>query len=178
MTFLARLFARRPDPREACRPLYDAVVAHGRDPSWYLAGVPDTVDGRFDMIAAVLAQVLLRLEGDEAGRQPSVHLAELFIDDMDGQLRQKGVGDVSVGKHIGKMMGALGGRLTAYRVAGSDPVALREAIERNVWRGGDAGGAGDVVTAQVLRFIADCAALDSAAIIGGRLPALRAGAVP
>ncbi|MEI4584072.1 hypothetical protein WAC45_27695, partial [Klebsiella pneumoniae] len=48
---------------EAAFPLYDAVVARAREPHWYLdGGVPDTLDGRFDMVAAVLAMVLLRLE--------------------------------------------------------------------------------------------------------------------
>ena len=55
-------------------------------PAWYRDGqVPDTIDGRFDMIAAMLALVLLRLEAEgEAGRGPSVLLTEIFIDDMDG----------------------------------------------------------------------------------------------
>ena len=82
-------------------PLYHAVVAEGRQPHWYLqGGVPDTLDGRFDMIVAILAQALMRLEALGAA-QESVWLTELFIDDMDGQLRQEGIGDVVVGKHIG-----------------------------------------------------------------------------
>ena len=80
--------------------------------------MPDTIDGRFDMIAAILALVLLRLEAEgEAGRDPSVLLTEIFIDDMDGTLRQIGIGDYVVGKHVGRMMSALGGRLAAFRDA-------------------------------------------------------------
>ena len=85
---LPRLFRREPPPRIAAT-LYDAVVARGRMPHWYLAGgVPDTLDGRFDMIAAVLAMVMLRVEQDGAGAVPAASLAECFVDDMDGQLRQ------------------------------------------------------------------------------------------
>ena len=133
MTFLKRLFS---NPRERLRPLYDAVVAEGRDPFWYRdGGVPDTVDGRFDMIASVLAVVLLRLEaGGAAAEAESVMLTELFIDDMDGTLRQVGIGDVVVGKHVGKMLGALGGRLGAYRDALAGSGDLGEAVRRNIFR--------------------------------------------
>src|SRR3546814_6821397 len=56
---------------------------------------------------------LFRSEGEPL-RQAAVDLTERFIDDMDGQLRQIGIGDFVVGKHVGKMMGALGGRMDAY----------------------------------------------------------------
>src|SRR5205085_11236425 len=89
LTFLTRIFGGRRE-RERLRPLYDAVVAAGRAPVWYRDGeVPDSVEGRFEMIAATLSLVLLRLEADgEATRRDSVLLTELFIDDMDGSLRQ------------------------------------------------------------------------------------------
>ena len=129
-----RLFART-DPKNAMQPLYQAIVHEGRQPHWYLQGqVPDTVDGRFDMIVAILAQALMRLETLGAA-QESVWLTELFVDDMDGQLRQEGIGDVVVGKHIGRMVSALGGRLSAYRAALSGEEELREALTRNLYRG-------------------------------------------
>jgi cytochrome b pre-mRNA-processing protein 3 len=122
--------------REAARPLYAAIIAEARQPHWYIeGGVADTIDGRFDMINAVLSAVLVRMEalGEEA-RAPSALLAELFVDDMDGQLREIGFGDVVVGKHVGRMVGALGGRLGAYRGSlGSDE--LRDALIRNLYRG-------------------------------------------
>ena len=129
-----RLFARS-DPKDAMQPLYQAIVREGRKPHWYMGGqVPDTMDGRFDMIVAILAQVLIRLEALGA-TQESVWLTELFVDDMDGQLRQEGVGDVGVGKHIGRMVSALGGRLSAYKAALVGDADLREALERNLYRG-------------------------------------------
>ncbi|MEA1083661.1 ubiquinol-cytochrome C chaperone family protein [Sphingomonas sp. M6A6_1c] len=132
MGWWGRLFGER---REEALPLYNAVVTRGRAERWYLAGgVPDTVDGRFDMIAAVLAMVLLRLEREPAAAALSAHLTERFVDDMDGQLRQMGIGDIVVGKHIGKMMSMLGGRIGAYRdgLAAGD---LAPALVRNLYRG-------------------------------------------
>eukprot|EP01137_Pigoraptor_chileana_P000999 Opistho-2@38016 len=139
-SFLQRLFGRT-DPKEGLRPLYNAVIREGRQPHWYLDGaVPDTLDGRFDMIVAILAQVLIRLEQQapgQRGAQDSVWLTELFVDDMDGQLRQEGVGDVVVGKHVGRMMSALGGRISAYRAALTDDADLTEALRRNLYRGAE-----------------------------------------
>ncbi|MFS2110308.1 ubiquinol-cytochrome C chaperone family protein [Sphingomonas sp. Sphisp140] len=133
MRLLKRLF-QAPD-RGAAPILYAAIVARGRQPHWYEAGaVPDTIDGRFDMIAAVMSLVLLRLEQDETAVPFSTHLTEVFIADMDGQLRQIGIGDIVVGKHVGKMMGMLGGRLGAYR-EGLANGTLGEALVRNLYRG-------------------------------------------
>ncbi|MBB4641863.1 ubiquinol-cytochrome C chaperone family protein [Rhizorhapis suberifaciens] len=135
MSILSRLFAKA-DPREAMRPLYNAIVMRGREPHWYAqGGVPDTLDGRFDMIAAILSFLLLRLEGKADHKQESVWLTEIFVEDMDGQLREIGIGDVIVGKHIGKMMSALGGRLTAYRSAVRGGEGLEDVLARNLYRG-------------------------------------------
>lgn len=151
------------------RPLYEAIVAAARRPEWYRAGVPDTLDGRFEMVTAILSQVLLRLEGDVAVRQESVWLTELFVDDMDGQMRQIGIGDLTVGKYVGKMMAALGGRLGAYRGA-----ATREARGEVLWRNlgveaPDTDGAA-IVADRLDRLVAGLATLPPAEIIVGRLP--------
>jgi len=122
------------------RPLYDALVAAAREPAWYREGsVPDTLEGRFDMLATMIALALLRLEseGDRA-KAESVALTEIFIDDMDGTLRQIGIGDFVVGKHVGKLLGALGGRLGAFREALPGGPALELAVRRNVFRDGPA----------------------------------------
>ena len=171
MSLLSRLFHRR-DARENMLPLYEAVVAEGRRPHWYAQGAaPDTLDGRFDMIAAILSLVLLRLEREGSKQQESVWLTETFIDDMDGQLRQLGIGDVVVGKHIGKMMSALGGRLTAYRSAIAADGDLDEALVRNLYRGEAPDGAALAHVANGLRtFAAGLDLLSVAAILGGRLP--------
>lgn len=139
MSFLSRilgspLFGKRRDDRAQVRPLWHRVVAIAREKQWYAdCGIADTVPGRFDAITLVLSLVLLRMEGEDALIEPSVRLTEIFVEDMDGQLRESGVGDVVVGKHIGKLMSVLGGRLGAYREAlGQDEAAMVEAVTRNV----------------------------------------------
>ncbi len=135
MGLFQRIF-QRAEPRDALIPLYNALVAEARQPDWYQAGaVPDTVDGRFDMVALVLSLVLFRMEalGDSAA-ESSALLTEVFVADMDGQLRQLGI-DYTVGKHIGKMVAALGGRLSAYRDVRGDDAALGAALVRNLYRG-------------------------------------------
>lgn len=139
LALLSRLFGERRE-RAALRPLYDALVAAAREPAWYReGGVPDTLEGRFDMLATLLALVLIRLEAEgEGARAESVALTEIFIDDMDGTLRQIGIGDFVVGKHVGKLIGLLGGRLGALREAMSGEAALEPVVRRNVFRDGPA----------------------------------------
>lgn len=137
MISLRNLFRSRPDPREARRPLWDAVIATARAPHWYAeGGVPDTLDGRFDMVSLVLALVLHRIDEDPVYARAGVELTELFVTDMDGQMRQIGFGDMVVGKQIGRMVGALGGRLGVYRAADGS-AELRAALIRNLWRGNE-----------------------------------------
>lgn len=133
MSLLTKLF-RREAPSDP-RGLYAAVITRGRATHWYQEGsVPDTLDGRFDMIAAILSFVMLRLETLGAAEE-SARLAEVFVEDMDGQLRQLGIGDLVVGKEIGKMMSALGGRLGAYRAALAGEEPMEAVLERNLYRG-------------------------------------------
>lgn len=124
--------------RAALVPLYHAIVTEARQPAWYArAQVPDTMDGRFDMVALVMALVLLRLEREgEPQRLASVLLTEVFIDDMDGTMREVGFGDLVVGKRVGGIMGMLGGRLGAYREGDR-----RQAVIRNVYRDAPPGDA-------------------------------------
>lgn len=132
---LRQLF-RRPVERDTIAPLYRLIVGQARRPEWYReGGVPDTVDGRFDMVASVLALVLLRFENEGPDtRAAQALLTETFVDDMDGTLRQMGIGDLMVGKHVGRMMGALGGRLATYRAALDGDGDLDEAVRRNIFR--------------------------------------------
>jgi cytochrome b pre-mRNA-processing protein 3 len=139
LALLTRLFGERRE-RAALRPLYDSLVAAAREPAWYReGGVPDTLEGRFDMLATLLALALIRLESEaDEAKAESVALTEIFIDDMDGTLRQIGIGDFVVGKHVGKLVGALGGRLGALREAMAGREPLEPAVRRNVFRDGPA----------------------------------------
>nr|ALG05334.2 hypothetical protein 5H7_033 [uncultured bacterium 5H7] len=170
MSLLSRLFGKRSDDRAEVRPLWHAVVALSRDPAWYAeCRVADTVPGRFDAITLVLGAVLLRMEREPALIPASALLTELFVEDMDGQLRQSGVGDIVVGKRMGKLMSALGGRLEAYRaaLAAGDDAALSEAIDRNVSlaEGGDPA----VVAARFRTVAQRIAALPADRLLAGEI---------
>jgi cytochrome b pre-mRNA-processing protein 3 len=172
MFSLGKYFRSDPDPREARRPLWDAVVAAARAPHWYARGtVPDTLDGRFDMISLVMALVLHRIDADPEQGLAGVQLTELFVNDMDGQMRQIGFGDMVVGKQVGRMMSALGGRLGAYRASdGSDE--LSAALVRNLWRGDPPAEAGLAhVMTEVAALRAGLAAMPvSDLVVADRLP--------
>jgi cytochrome b pre-mRNA-processing protein 3 len=153
MSFLSRLLGTEPDPREALRPLWHRVIELAREPSFYTdCQVADTVGGRFDLITAILCTIMVRVEASEM-RSESALLAELFVEDMDGQLREFGVNDVVVGKRMGKLMSVLGGRLGAYRGAlvDQDRDRLIAAVTRNVTFSEDADeGAGAACVADKL----------------------------
>ena len=138
MSILARLFgtvfSSGPDPREEWRPLWHRVVAEARDPDWYrMCGVADSVEGRYDMITLVLTLVMLRLEDAGDMGPATARLTELFVEDMEGQMREAGIGDPTVGKKINALMESMNGRIGAYREGlRSDPKVLVEAVRRNV----------------------------------------------
>ena len=192
MSFLSRLTRSRRDNAADMRALWHRVVEIAREKAWYQEGqVADTVTGRFDAITMVLAVVLLRMEREDVLHAPSTRLTELFVTDMDGQLRQGGVGDLMVGKHVAKLMSTLGGRIGALRDALahsgtskrdalvhsgtskrdalvlSDDTALAAAIERNVTLvdGGD-----PWPMAALLRgLVRDLDGADAAALLAGRI---------
>ena len=133
---LGRLAARWRHDRELSRnvdALYGALVAQSRRPEFYAKlGVPDSVDGRFDMIMLHLSLLLRRLHGeDEALAQA---LLDITFDDMDRNLREMGAGDLGVGRRIKIMARAYFGRFRAYDTAleMGDGEALAEALARNV----------------------------------------------
>ncbi len=165
----------KPNVREKLRGLYNNIVGAARSPHWYTTGgVPDTLDGRFDMLAAITAITLLRLEKSPEYMQDSVYLTEIFIDDMDEQLRQIGIGDVGISKQVGKIMSAMGGRLTVYReaLAIDAPVGgLEAALVRNVWRGETPEAADAPYVAEQLRTLyAGIDAIAPAKLITGAWP--------
>tara|TARA_R110000850_G_scaffold44442_3_gene112960 strand:- start:7561 stop:8094 length:534 start_codon:yes stop_codon:yes gene_type:complete len=172
MSFFSKIFSRD-NPNAKMQPLYNAIVSEGRQLAWYEeAQVPDSLDGRFDMIAAIFSLVLIRLEKDEERGQDIAWLTELFIRDMDGQLRQIGIGDMIVGKHVGRIMGALGGRVGAYREALEQGADLRAAIVRNIFRGNEPDEAAlSLLANRLSAFHAALQASDPDAIIAGQLPA-------
>lgn len=135
MSFLKSIFSAQPDPRESMRPLWERVIEISREKPWFAQhGIEDNVGGRFDMITAVIALVMIRLESEERFGQEIAWLTELFVEDMDGQLRELGINDVVVGKHMGKLMATLGGRIGALRdgLASENNTALAGVVSRNM----------------------------------------------
>ena len=87
---------------------------------------------------------------------------------MDGQLRQRGIGDLVVGKHVGRMMSQLGGRLAAYRDGLAPGGNFAGAIDRNIFRGADVAASARAHVEQGLRGLrADLESRDLAAILAG-----------
>ena len=100
--------------------------------------MPDTLDGRFDAIGLHVYLLIRRLSAEP---EPGPALAQAVFDamflDMDINLREMGVGDMSVGKRNRAMWEAFHGRSAAYAAAWDDPAALEAASARNFWRGAD-----------------------------------------
>ena len=170
MSLLSRLFGPRRDQSDALRPLWQRVVSIAREQGWYAkGGVADSVAGRFDVLTLVLALALLRMERESLLIEPSARLTERFFEDIEGQLREQGIGDPALGKRMGGLMGALGGRIGALReaLAGSEPTALVEAVERNV----TFGTAGDLawVAGELRKFAARLAELTNEQLLAGEI---------
>ncbi len=131
---LKGLFKRK-GPRGAAAALYARAVEQGRRAEFYARlGVPDTLDGRFEMIALHVFLLLHRLKHDGEAAELAQALFDVMFDDMDQSLRQIGVGDLSVGKRVKAMARALYGRCAAYE-AGLDAgdASLAEALRRNLF---------------------------------------------
>lgn len=173
MSLLSRLFGKPADDRAPVRPLWHRVVELARTREWYAdCGIADTMQGRFDALALVLALVLIRMERAEALIAPSSLLTELFIADMDGQMRQSGVGDLVVGKRIGKLMGALGGRMAALREALALTGQQREAAMTELARRNAtmlAEGDPAKVAARLLTLSEELDRLSDADLLAGRI---------
>src|SRR5687767_4178845 len=124
----------RPDAaRKSAEELYAAAVAQARRPEFYASlGVPDTIDGRFELVALHTFLVLRRLKGQGQAAEAGQALVDLFIQDMDASLRELGAGDLGVGRKVKAMAQAFYGRIAAYDsgLAGS-AATLEAALRRN-----------------------------------------------
>jgi cytochrome b pre-mRNA-processing protein 3 len=117
--------------------LYAAIVSEARRPDWYLAaGVPDTIDGRFSVLATLLALTDVRLgQGGPAALQLAPRLAECFIADMDAQMREEGFGDPSLGKQVRMMVGSLASRVDRFGGVVGRREPWPEAVAAGLYRG-------------------------------------------
>lgn len=116
--------------------LYRAIVEQARQPVFYAAwGVPDTLDGRFELIALHMFFVLHRLKIDDpAAQQLSQELFDTMFGDMDRSLREMGVADIGVGRRVRAMAEGLYGRMAAYESGlAADDSVLAAALRRNLY---------------------------------------------
>lgn len=118
-SMLRFLFPRLTAQRSRGAALFEALVDEARQPHWFVNGqAPDTIDGRFAVLATIVALATVRLErGSDLARTAAVALAERFVEAMDAEHRQLGIGDPTVGKTVRKLVGALGRRVELWRQA-------------------------------------------------------------
>jgi cytochrome b pre-mRNA-processing protein 3 len=118
--------------------LFAAITTRTRQPHWYVEGeVPDTIDGRFAVLATLTALALIRLEhaGDQ-GNAASVALTEQFIEVMESEHRELGLGDPNLGRTVRKLVGSLSRRVELWREAVAGNAEWNEASHESLYRGG------------------------------------------
>ena len=136
MLFLRRFL--RDEPLDAAAAaIYGRFASQAREPGFYIdLEVPDTVDGRFEMVALHAFLVFRRLkgQGEEVDRLAQATYDVMFKE-MDLALRELGAADIGVGKRIKFMTEALNGRIQSYEQGLSvpDPAPLSEALQRNLY---------------------------------------------
>jgi cytochrome b pre-mRNA-processing protein 3 len=150
--------------------LYGTAVAAAREPHLYgRLGVPDTLDGRFEMVGLHAFLLIRRLQREVS---PGPELAQAVFDamfsDMDVTLREMGVGDLSVGKRVREMWEAFHGRAAVYEatLAEDDDAALTAALRRNVWRGAAPPDGSAEALARIMRAQDACLAEQDLAALG------------
>ena len=167
----SRFFSRKTAPNQASG-VYDVIVAQARQPWFYQhCAVPDTVEGRFDMIVLHAFLLFDRLQGHsgETGAF-SQQVFDVLFADMDRSLREMGVGDLAVGKKIRKMAEMFYGRADAYSRAleqGGDE--LQASIARNIFPDGAPAGHIAALACYTRRARNALAGIAVAEIINGQL---------
>jgi cytochrome b pre-mRNA-processing protein 3 len=164
---------RRSRSANSIAALYGAIVAQARLPAFYVEfGVPDTIEGRFDLLVLHLVLVLRRLsQAGERGREFGQQLFDAFCRDLDGNLREMGVGDLTVPKRMRGFGEAFYGRQAAYLAAfeAESPATFENALSRNILQT----GGGDPRAARLARYAREAArqldAQEDAGLFGGAM---------
>lgn len=168
---LTRLLSKSP-ARKAAERLYTVAAAQARAPDFYVhMGVPDTVEGRFELLTLHVILLVDRLK-DVPGEAAAVRqvLFDVYVGNLDAALREMGVGDLAVGKRMRKLGEAFYGRARAYEAAFNalpDVQALQAALARTVFE-----GAPEAEPAALAGYLRRC----RESLAEGDLPALVAGA--
>ncbi len=162
---------KKPYQAEA-RGVYARTLEHVRQPVFYTEyGVPDTFDGRFDLLLVHLF-IVMEAVGFESERAEAFNQAlfDVTFADMDQTLREMGIGDMGIPKHMRKMMKAFNGRMNVYHSAiGANNDAFVDALKRNLYAGAE--GMSDEVVARFaqycMRAVASMKALEFEVLQGG-----------
>lgn len=166
----SRLFSRIRRDDDIATALYGAIVAQARSPALYAEiGVPDSVSGRFEMVVLHVVILLQRLEvGSEAARAAGQGVFDHFCRDMDNSLRQMGIGDLSVPRHMRNVGEAYFGRAQAYQPNLADGQAefLADTLKRTVFPAGDNTKSANALAAYALEAVSRVNEQDESDIIG------------
>ncbi len=171
MTMRSIMAMLRPRSSDAAT-LYDSLVTEARRPGWYVEGqVADSLDGRFRVLATLVALAILRLEqGSEEAVRHSVALTEAFIADIDVQMRETGFSDTSLGKQVRHMVGALATRVDWWRGATAPDGDWPEAVRLSLYPRQGAGEGAVMYSSEALRRLFEgLGGASDAALIAGRL---------
>ena len=163
----------RQDPRRgAAHAAYARIVERAREPVFYTDwGVPDTLDGRFELLALHAFLVLNRLKREHAASEGfAQRLFDTMFADLDRALREMGVGDLGVGRRVKAMATGFYGRIVAYEKGLADPAALAAALRRNLY---GTAAPSEAQLAQMSAYVVR----QAAALAQQPLPALLAGEV-
>lgn len=149
---LGFLFRRLTAQRHSGDELFELATAVARRPHWFIEGqLPDTLDGRFAVLATITAIMMARLEAEgEPGIAASVGLTERFIDVMESEHRELGLGDPSLGKTVRKLVAMLARRTELWRQARSGGINWTEATRDSLY-GGSIGSDALLDSAEALR---------------------------
>jgi cytochrome b pre-mRNA-processing protein 3 len=155
---------QKPQDRAIADAIYTGIVDASRQPEFFLSyGIPDTLDGRFEMLSLHMFLGLKRLVengGDDKALAQTV--MELFVRDMDAALRELGVSDIKVPKRMKTLYGSFGGRIGGYTLAAADGgSAMHEALARNVFPDGGEVAHVEALAAYVAAVLQDFDALEA-----------------
>jgi cytochrome b pre-mRNA-processing protein 3 len=166
------------DRHEKARSLYGSIVTQARSRAFYAHwGVPDTAEGRFEMIVLHLVMVLHRLgQEGQAGQRLARALTEAFAVDLDDNLREMTVGDLAVPRHVKRAVGALHERHVSYgaALASADDGPLTAALQARLEApGADRGAAGGLEARRICAYIRQAGRrldlLPGAEVLAGRI---------
>ena len=129
------LFARLTGEPLRGQAIFDLAVREARRPHWFVEGqVPDTLNGRFAVVATIVALFTVRLEREGSdGQQASVALTERLVESLDIEIREIGLGDPTLGKQVRKLVGAVSGRVERWRALADSEPPWSEEVRRSLY---------------------------------------------